>query len=208
MLMWCILLLVLGLALIFLEMFIPSAGVLSFFAALSVLAAVVLAFLKFGLIGGGLFFCAAAIIVPAVVMLAVTIYPHTPLGRLAIGPLPRAEDVLPDDAQSRDRPRLQGLIGIAKTPLLPGGTVKIEGRTYDAISSGPAVDRGQAVLVVEVRRRHLVVRLVEEDPSVKAVLRAEVAGSDQPRPRPTTEAEILEQPIEALGLESLDDPLA
>ena len=84
-LLWCILILLLGLALIFLEIFIPSAGVLSVLAAVAVLTSVITAYVYCGPGTGTLFLLGSVIVVPAAVGLALLWYTHTPVGRLLIG---------------------------------------------------------------------------------------------------------------------------
>ena len=156
----CILILALGLALIFLEMFIPSAGVLSVLAGAAILTAIVLAYIRCGATTGTLFTLATVVIVPLVVGVALRWYPDTPLGRLIIYQPPTPEEVTPSYDRSPDGQLLKGQIGKAKTPLLPGGSVKIEGTTYDATSEGEPIERGEIVLVVRAEGKHLVVRKV------------------------------------------------
>jgi len=51
-----------------------------------------------------------------------------------------------------------GKQGVAKRLMVPSGQVQIEGRSYEAVSEGPAIEAGQAVVVVKVSTRRLVVR--------------------------------------------------
>ena len=53
-----------------------------------------------------------------------------------------------------------GKQGVAKRLMAPSGQVQIEGRSYEAVSEGPAIEAGQAVVVVKVSTRRLVVRAV------------------------------------------------
>jgi hypothetical protein len=62
----------------------------------------------------------------------------------------------------------------------------------DAMSQGQVVEPGQYVVVVEVRANRVVVRPADKD-----------VGSHDRRPD-----DLLSRPIEELGIESLDDPLA
>jgi membrane-bound ClpP family serine protease len=87
---------------------------------------------------------------------------------------------------------LVGADGRAVTDLLPSGDVRIEGRVYDAVSNGVAINRGQAVRVVDVNTQRLVVRPLSE---------REVAERNQVN-------DVLATPLDELGIESLDDPLA
>lgn len=53
---------------------------------------------------------------------------------------------------------LVGKIAIADTVLRPSGIVIVDGDTYDAISDGAFISKGQSATVVEVRGNYLVVR--------------------------------------------------
>ena len=74
-------------------------------------------------------------------------------GRLEPNPMQPAADEADLAAQI-------GKQGVAKRLMMPGGQVRIEGRLYEAVCEGPAVEAGQAVVVVKVSTRRLVVRPV------------------------------------------------
>ena len=190
----CILILVLGLALIFLEMFIPSAGVLSVLAGTAILTAVVLAYVKCGGATGTIFTLATVVIVPTVVGVALRWYPNTPLGRLIIYRPPTQDEVNPSYDRSPDGQLLKGQIGKAKTPLLPGGSVKIDGTTYDAVSENEPIERGEIVLVVRTEGKHLVVR--------------KVSGELPANEAPATEQGAREPSLNSLDIDPFEDPLA
>jgi len=65
-------------------------------------------------------------------------------------------------AQSRKvhtgREALVGAIGVARSDLVPGGTVFVDGELWSAESEDGAIPTGQRVRVVQVRGLHLVVR--------------------------------------------------
>ena len=113
---------------------------------------------------------------------------RTPMGKAFLGELPDEAEVAPDDV----RRELIGRIGVAKSQMLPSGAVKIDGRTFDAVSQGMAIDPGDRVVVLEVRGNRVVVRPAAPDETPTAA-------------RPD---DILSKPIDELGIESLDDPLA
>ena len=86
-----------------------------------------------------------------------------------------------------------GKDGVAKSDLLPSGDVRIEGRVYDAVSSGMAIDKGQAVHVVDVNTQRLIVRPLTD---------AEIAQQQE------SVDDVLSTPIDSLGIEPFEDPLA
>jgi hypothetical protein len=53
---------------------------------------------------------------------------------------------------------LLGATGTAQTPLLPSGKARFGDELVDVVADGQGVDRGQAVVVVEVRGNRVVVR--------------------------------------------------
>ncbi len=69
----CVLLLAFGLALVFLEMFIPSAGVLGFISAACIVLSVVLAYYYFGPLTGTLFLSIGEVLTPLAIMFALSL---------------------------------------------------------------------------------------------------------------------------------------
>ncbi len=189
---WPFVLLLVGLLLIFLEVFIPSGGILSVLAAAAVVASVAVAFSE-GTMAGALMLVGATLLVPVVVAMAIRWWPHTPIGRLILIKRPESEDeVLPDTEEYHLRDRMIGKVGVAKTHLLPSGDVKIDERVYDAVSIGTAIDKGQKVKVVDVNTQRLVVRLLTN---------AEGAQEE-------TADDVLSTPLDSLGIDPFEDPLA
>ncbi len=188
---WSILLLLLGFIFILLELFIPSSGLLGVLAAGSILGSLILAFM-YDLRLGAVMLTITAVAVPVFLAVAVRVWPHTPIGRLIFMKPPRSEDVLPDSEEYRGLRELVGRRGKAASKMLPSGDVKIDGRKYDAVSEGLPIDIGQPILVISVKMNHLVVRPVDAD-----------------APPPVKDAEdILARPVDSMGIEPLDEPLA
>lgn len=189
---WCFVLLAAGLSLMIIEFFVPSGGFLSVASGLAMIGSIVIAFSvspRWGMLVAVL----VAIIVPISLSLTVRLWPRTPMGRSIIAHQPN--DVLPDDAFHRKIKSLQGRVGVAITDMLPNGTIKIDGEKLDAVSSGGVIDRGQRV---EVFRTD----------SGKLHVRATTRTIDENHDNPQSSASPLDQPIEQLGIESLEDPLA
>ena len=187
-LVWSTLLLLLGLTLVMAEVFVPSGGILGLLAITSLLASVSLAFYHEGAQVGLVFLTVTAVLVPSALVLAFRYWPQTPMGRRILLDVPRGEEVLPDTPERRTLRQLVGKLGVAKTVMLPSGAIVIDGRTIDALSEGMPIEAGQQVRVIEVHGNRVVVR-----------------PSDGPSP---SSEDVLSQPIESLGLDSLEDPLA
>jgi membrane-bound serine protease (ClpP class) len=186
---WPVLLLTLGLGLALLEVFFTSAGILAFLSAAAMLAAVVMAFRQ-GPGMGVTILGAIVVVTPTVVILAFRWWPHTSMGKQVLLDVPRAEDVLPDDADRRQLKGFIGRVGRAKCKMLPGGVVVIDGRSVDAVSEGMAVEPGQRVRVIKVQANRLVIRPVEDE--------APSESAENP----------LERPIDSILGDAFQDPLA
>ncbi len=187
-LVWSVILLVLGLFLVLVEVFVPSGGILGFLSISSLLTGIILAFYHKGPEIGFLFLAIVAVAVPVTLTMAFKWWPKTPMGRRVLLDVPTAEEVMPDTPQRRTLRQLVGKIGVSKSVMLPSGAVLIDGQTIDALSEGMAIEAGQRVRVIEVRGNRVVVRPAEG-------------------PEPQSD-DVLSQPIESLGLDSLEDPLA
>jgi len=188
---WAILLMLIGFALVVLEVFIPSGGIIAILSGIALIAALVMAFQESSTTGpmiGFIFAVVTVFAVPSIIALAFKLWPKTPMGRAFLGELPTDEEVLPEES----RRELVGHVGVARTKMLPSGAVEIDGQMIDAVSQGQAIEPGTYVVVAEVRANRVVVR---------------PAGKDQ-RPGHQNPNDILARPIDELGIESLDDPLA
>jgi len=188
-LVWSILLMLFGLALVVLEVFLPSGGILGFLSVSSLVAAIGMAFYNYGSETGLIFVGVAAVSVPTVVAVAFKWWPHTPMGKRLLLDLPKSEDVLPDSPLRRSLRKLVGRVGVAKSVMLPSGAVLVDGMTVDALSEGVPIEPGQTVRVVAVRGNRVVVRPDDEA-------------------RPAKGNDVLSQSIESLGLDPFEDPLA
>jgi membrane-bound ClpP family serine protease len=191
---WAILLMVTGCALIVLEVFIPSGGLISILSGVAFIASIVIASWQSPTTGPftGLAFAAATVIVvPILIATAFKYWPKTPMGKAFLGEPLTGDEVLPEDS----RRALLGRVGVARSKMLPSGAVEIDGQVIDAMTQGQPIEPGTYVVVAEVRGNRVVVR---------------PAGKDQ---RPGHQSskdikDILARPIDELGLESLDDPMA
>ena len=134
---YIIILLLAGVLLAFMETFIPSGGILSFLAGLSLIAAIVLGFMQSGTVGC-IVLLLILICVPMFVLLGLRILPITPIGRkmLLIEP---GQDI----AQSRGKAgvsrenysHLKGKTGIAISKLRPSGFAEIDGKRYSVLAN-------------------------------------------------------------------------
>jgi membrane-bound ClpP family serine protease len=158
---WAILLLILGSGLAVLEVFFPSAGILAFLSAAALLGAIVMGF-KENPMTGVLILLAAVIGLPALIVAGFKYWPKTAMGRRVLLMAPSSADVMPDDPEKAFLTGLVGRVGRAKSKMLLSGVITIDGRTVDATSESMPIEVGQAVRVVQVRGREVVVRPIDE----------------------------------------------
>src|SRR5436305_1671034 len=105
-------------ALVIMEVFVPTAGLLGFLSVTAILSGIFLAFYNGGLTAGFAFIIVTAVALPGVLALAFRILPKTPLGRRMLPSLPKSEEVLPDNEERRTLRGLLGKVGRAKSPML------------------------------------------------------------------------------------------
>jgi membrane-bound serine protease (ClpP class) len=150
--------------------------------ALSFLAAIVVGFIA-GPWTGAAVLLAECVIVPTSVSAAVRWWPDTPIGRLMLIQRPRTSDeVLPETVAYRGLKDLVGRRGQSKGLMMPGGSVIIDGKAYDAVSEGQPIDPHQPIIVVGVSTQRLVIR---PDNTIEAQLADQPAtGKTQPPPDP------------------------
>jgi membrane-bound serine protease (ClpP class) len=115
---WAILLLLAGCALVVLEVFIPSGGLISVLSAVAFIAAIVIASWDSPTTGpftGLLFATITVFAVPVLVATAFKYWPKTPMGKAFLGEPLTGDDVLPENP----RRALMGRVGVARSKMLP-----------------------------------------------------------------------------------------
>jgi len=202
-LIWVVMLLAVGLAVMVLEVFVPSGGILGFLSLTAIIAAIATAFLELGSTAGLVVLAVATVVVPIVLALAFRWFPETPLGRRVLPPPPDPVDVVPSAARRQELGKLVGRRGRAVTEMLPWGIVEIEGVRLEAVSEGGPVERSEPVEAVGVQGRDLVVAPVRRHDGPR------VAEESLP-PEPATPGEPagLSPTLENFDFERLDPPAA
>ena len=185
---WPLFLLILAIVFVFLELFLPSGGALSFLAAIASIASIVVAFMNGGPVLGTAWLAVSGVALPMAIAVALRWWPHTPFGRRIFN-LPVISE---EDERSVRWKSLVGQHGTAKSVMLPAGDIVVGGRTYDAVSEGMPIEAGQSVEITRVDGNRIVVR-----PSTESAVREEKTSDD-----------ILSRPLDSLGLDALDEPLS
>lgn len=154
---YALLFLIIGIALLLLELMIPSAGVLTVLALTSLLAWVITAYVYGGALVGTLALLATAILLPIVFTIALKVWPQTPIGRAVLIHKSVLEQMTAP-AGADERRALIGKVGQTVSPMRPSGAIEIAERVYNAMSEGMPIDTGQTVRVVDVLGKSLIVR--------------------------------------------------
>ena len=191
---WSIVLVAIGLFIMVLELFVPSAGMLGILAILLFVAGIIVGFIESITMGIGLL-VVTLLLVLLLFAVMVKVWPHTPIGRrILIAPVDSPDDVLPHSEHVDEMYESLGQLGIAKTKMLPSGIVMVNGRKFDALSDGLPISQGATIKVVAVKGNRMIVQPHDGE-------------GDNPADLPATDQDVLSQPIEDLGLDGLDDPL-
>jgi membrane-bound serine protease (ClpP class) len=162
-----ILLLIVGLALIVCEVFIPSAGLIAALATLCIAGSIASAWSAwfytnptyFALYIGALLF-----LIPSAISGAFYALPRTAFGRKVLLEAPDLDEVTPYQEEQRQLMRLVGHVGKTLTLLNPGGIVEVDGTRQHCESEGMLLEAGTPVEIVAVKGIRVVVRPVEHRP--------------------------------------------
>ncbi|WP_428386273.1 NfeD family protein [Mucisphaera sp.] len=140
---WGVILIAVGLGLVVLEFFVPSAGVLALAASASLVVGIVMLFISDTTLGlfATLF---ALVLLPVIVGTGLRILPHTPVFRmLTLGSNQEAEEA----AAAKKSTRV-GQEGVALKDLRPVGMCEIGGERIECLAQGGVIDAGSRVRVV------------------------------------------------------------
>jgi membrane-bound serine protease (ClpP class) len=153
------LLIVVGLALLVAEVFIPSGGALFIASSLCILGGVVLTFIYGDTATGMVTLLSVFVVVPLLASLMLYLWPRTPMGKRLI--LPDQDATVAQLPVNLELEGLRGRYGRALSDLRPAGVVDFDGRRVDVISEGLMVPVGAWVRCVDVRAGTVVVRQVD-----------------------------------------------
>jgi len=195
---WAITLFLLGLLLVSLEAFIPSAGILGLVAGAVLVWSIYQGFVASTVCGISLIL-ATVVALPVLFAMFVKWWPKTPLGKRMLIDIPNDPDeLLPDGEAYRQVQSQIGKRGTAVTDLLPNGRIAIDGTGFDAVTEGVLVDAGTPVEVTEIQGNRIVVRPLASSPTSIPI----------PEPQFKVEADKFSQAASDSAVDPFDDPLA
>lgn len=159
---FAVVLLIVGLAILGAEIFVPSGGLLGVITFLSLVVSLIFAYRAWGLSHPNLFaaYCVMLfMLVPTVIGLGFYVLPKTSFGKRVLLEAPTHDQVTPYLAESQHLENLVGRFGTTLTMLNPSGLVSVAGERLQASSEGLSIESGASVEVIDVRGRALIVRL-------------------------------------------------
>lgn len=159
---WAIILLLAALAVIGIEMFVPSAGLLAIVSGSLLLASVIVAFMH-SLVAGVGMLIAIGLLLPVIFVIFVNVWPNTPIGKRVLLKTMGEDDVKLKGQHYDAQQELVGKTGFAKSKMIPSGQVVIDGQKYDAVSEGLPIEQGDRIKVVSIRMFKIFVRKIDVD---------------------------------------------
>ena len=141
-----------GVALLFLEMFLPGiiAGVVG---GILLIASVAVAYRDVGVAAGNVTLVATTAITAALWWWWATKFQHTRFGRSMT-----LATTGTGTTQAAGLAQLVGQTGTAATPLRPSGTILVAGNRVDAITNGDFIEQGTPVHIVRTEGCCVIVR--------------------------------------------------
>jgi len=190
-----VLLLLVSLALLATEVFVPSGGFIAVLMLLSLGGSVFCAFRAWWETSPVLWWSylgSVLILLPVVLIGAFTIFPKTPYGRRVLLDAPAPEEITAFAKEQLELQALVGQRGKTVTPHSPGGMISIKDRRYHSETRGMMLDAGEPIEVVAVRGNRLVVRLADRPiKEVPSAAESDVASLESPEPRANAGSEPL-----------------
>ena len=153
---WTSLFFCLAFAIAVLEVFMPSGGILAVLAIGFLITSVVFSF-QADILFGSLYTFFVCLLVPAFLWIAFWIWPNTWIGRRILL-IPDDDPALVPDEEQQTLKSLVGKLGMAKSKMLLGGLIEIEGRRYSAVSDAEPIESGDVVCVIRIEGSSIIVR--------------------------------------------------
>lgn len=165
---FAILLLLVSLALLAAEVFVPSGGFIAALMVVALAASGVFAYRAWWHASPSLWWgyvASVAVLIPGVLVAAFTVFPRTAYGKRILLDAPSPEEIAPYAREQEELHRLVGRRGRTVTLHSPGGIVSVDGRRYHSETRGMLLDPGEEVDVVAVKGNRVVIRLADARPA-------------------------------------------
>ncbi len=168
-------LIAIGIIAIYVEIFVPAAGLIGLAGGGMIVAGVVLGYAHHDVITGSIVLFTALIATPTAVVLGLKVFPKTPVGRRLI--LGDGGSNAPSSRRRNEEPPAvniaasialpvagieEGDEGEALTVLRPSGTARFGDRKMSVVTAGDYIERGARIRVIRVEGSRVVVRKAPE----------------------------------------------
>jgi membrane-bound serine protease (ClpP class) len=149
---------VIGFIALFLELFVPAAGVIGGAGIICMIIGTVLGYRHLGKAVGTIFLTGTLIGTPMMIVIGLKLFPKTFVGRKLI--LSHSQEKESGfTSYSKDMyDGLTGKTGKALTTLRPSGMVMIGSKKYSVVTSGEMIMKDKEVRVIKVEGSRIVVR--------------------------------------------------
>ncbi len=196
-----LLLYVTAVVLVFIDLFIPSGGLLVIMGVVSATACVLFAFRSSTTMGMTMLTVVIGS-VPLLAMAAIKIWPMTPIGRRVILRTPGASESR--SSLKDEHGELLGIVVEAEFPLRPSGEIRIGDKRFNVIARSGVVDAGERVEVVGFRDRNLLVSRTDRPISPNAKQDSDGTAETGSSGDEASQGNLLDLPADELGLDSID----
>jgi membrane-bound ClpP family serine protease len=153
---WTFLFFCLAFVVAVLEVFLPSGGVLAVLAIAFLITSIVLSF-QINVVAGSLYIFFVCLFVPIFIGGALWVWPNTWIGRRILLAPENDPALIPGEEQQILK-QLVGKHGLAKSKMLLGGLIEIEGNRYSAVSDAEPIELGDPVCVIRIEGTSIIVR--------------------------------------------------
>lgn len=146
-------------ALLVIEVFVPSGGLISV-CALGCLIGGLMIFFDASYMVGWIGIVVALVMIPTVLVIAYRMFPSTKFGKaVTLDPPDRQKgDAIPDTDKLE---QMLGAEGAVTSPLRPVGMCDFSGQRLECVAESGYVDNGKKVKVIHVEGSQLTVRTIE-----------------------------------------------
>ena len=153
---WTFLFLGLALIVAVLEVFLPTGGILAGLAIALLVTSIVFSF-QSGITFGSIYTFIVCLLVPVFLWAALRLWPQTWIGRQILL-TPEDDPALVPDEEQQMLKQLVGKHGMAKSKMLLGGHIEVEGDRYSAVSDAEPIDVGDPICVIRIEGTSIIVR--------------------------------------------------
>ena len=139
-----------------LEVFLPSGGIFGVLSVGLLIMSIVFSF-QYCVVFGSLYTFFVCLLVPVFIWYALRMWPKTWVGRQILL-TPETDPALVPNDELQTLKQLVGKHGLAKSKMLLGGLIEIEGHRYSAVSDAEPIEAGEPISVVRIEGTSILVR--------------------------------------------------